>query len=415
MGFISRKGTVPITGTSNGDIMTVVLGNDGGLDTYSQQMQVGYESNPYVFRAANLVASTIAGIRPILMDKDDNELSGGNHPLNELLIHPSPSTSWRNLMFDIVMDRMLNGNAYIHNITAGGRTKELDLYHGKHVTYTASADIRNPVQSWQVNLGDRVLRIDPKDMIHIHGFTGGNDVIGISPLEAARLSITQQNNARLWNTSLTRNNAKPSVVISSPKPMTDGLFKQFADRLRAGFSGSSNAGNVMVLDDGKTVQQLGFSPLDMDYNAGMTVAAREIVLAMGVPPELAGDSANKTYSNAQEANKELVDHTIKPMMDEIYDALTIAIVHNDPMVKRIGYDETPLSQMRGDLSTIITAVQTASFLTINEKRALLSYDSVEGGDIVLQPMGQVPVAELSSDIPAVIDNQQSEGSDNADI
>ncbi|MFA6710492.1 MAG: hypothetical protein WCR24_03945, partial [Candidatus Methanomethylophilaceae archaeon] len=101
----------------------------------------------------------------------------------------------------------------------------------------------------------------------------------------------------------------------------------------------------------------------------------------------------------------------KPMMDEIYDAISMAVIHDDPQIARIGYDQEPLAKMRGDLPTMITAAQGASFLTVNEKRAMLSYGSVEGGDVVLQPMGQVPVAELSVELPDVSDNSGGEDAD----
>ena len=414
MGILSRilsKTTIPISGTANGDIISSMFDQTSDMMTYTDQMRSGYKANPYVYRASNLVASTISGISPVLMDRDGNEIDLPNHYVTGLLEHPAPNITWRQMMYEVVMDRMLNGNAFIHNVSVRGHTKELDLYHGKNVDYTPSGDIRAPVRIWTVNTGTGSINILPEDMIHICGFTGDNDVLGVSPLQSASYSINQQNNARKWNNSLTKNGAKPSTVVQTPKAMNDAKFKEFSERMHRLFQGSDNAGKMMILDDGKTVQQLGFSPLDMDYSSGMTVSAREISLALGVPPELVGDSANKTYSNAQEANKEVIDHTIKPMMDEIYDAISMAVIHDDPQIARIGYDQEPLAKMRGDLPTMITAAQGASFLTVNEKRAMLSYGSVEGGDVVLQPMGQVPVAELSVELPDVSDNSGGEDAD----
>lgn len=413
MSIFKRKSAVAATmtadsGTSNADVSSFLTA-DAGMHSYSEQMLQGYAGNPYVYRAANLVAQTIAGIRPMLLDRDDNEVPADADPaLAELMRRPNARQTWRSLIADIAMDRVLNGNAFVYAVSAGQRVKELDEIPRKNITAVPTGNIFSPVKAWTISTGTGTVTAAPEDVIHIHSFQGNDSVYGVSPLEAASASIAQQNNARTWNASLTENGAKPSLCVSTPRQMTAERFDELRSRMRAGFSGPSKAGSFMLLDDGKTVTQLGYTPLDMDYSAGMTVAAREIVLAMGVPPELAGDSANKTYSNAQEANRELVDHTIRPLITEIYEALSQALIGSGRgRIVRLSYDSAPLSDMRGDFATTITAVQGASYLTANEKRALLSYPSVPGGDTVLQPMGQVPIGELSTPLPAVPDNTQT--------
>jgi len=412
MSIFRRKHRTETKGSANLDLANAVLGRQDLTDSASQ-MQVGYASNPYVYRAATLVATTIAGIRPMLLDKDDNEVQAGtDDPLSALLFSPSPGHTWRDLIYNTVMSRMLTGNAFIYRIQVRGRTQELLSVPKRCITYRPTGNQLDPVQDWQVTTGSAVITVDKADMLFIHSFTGANDVYGVSPLQAAAASIVQQNNARSWNASLTENGAKPSLVISTPKSMDNALFKQFSARLQAAFGGAGNAGKALVLDDGKTATAFGYNPVDMDYSSGITVSAREIVLAMGVPPELCGDSANKTYSNAQEANKEMVDHTIRPLMQEIYDSISSAlIVPGQGRAVRVGYDAAPLADLRGDFATTITAVQTADYLTTNEKRALLSYAPVDGGDTVLQPMGKVPLAELAEPVPAVNDSDVPDDSD----
>ena len=48
---------------------------------------------------------------------------------------------------------------------------------------------------------------------------------------------------------------------------------------------------------------MSLSPKDMDFIEAKHVAAREIALALGVPPMLLGIPGDNTYSNYQEAQR----------------------------------------------------------------------------------------------------------------
>ena len=151
---------------------------------------------------------------------------------------------------------------------------------------------------------------------------------------------------------------------------------------------------MLVLDGGKTVTYDGFNARDMDYTQGVTVAAREIAMALSVPPELVGDSANKTYANAEEANREFALHCIVPQADMIYTALSHAICPDYPDVDRIGYDRSEIDGLQGNDATLLAALTGCDFLTDNEKRARLSYAPIPDGDSILVPMGKVPRSDL---------------------
>jgi HK97 family phage portal protein len=57
----------------------------------------------------------------------------------------------------------------------------------------------------------------------------------------------------------------------------------------------------------------GLSPKDMDFLESKNMAAREIALALGVPPQLLGIPGDNKFSNYSEARKSFWQETINPL------------------------------------------------------------------------------------------------------
>lgn len=385
--------------TSEALLDTLLGGQSSGIinSTYSSQVLQGLKSNPYVLRCVELRANSVASLEPILIDRKGKVIEDVNHPLSILLRAPSEGTTWRDFVHQLQVHLALNGNAYVLMVKTIKGVEELRVIPPDRITALSTNDIFHPVSSWQISGGATNIMADPGDVIHIHGPLDTDMIRGISPLESAAQSIAAQTEAREWNTALMRNGAKPSAVVSTPEIMTPQTFQRFKEKLRLGFGGTSNAGNIMLLDGGKTVSFDGFNARDMDYSAGITLTAREITLALGVPPELAGDSANKTYANAQEAHKEFAVNTIGPLATQLFDALSIALCPPGSDVSEITYDKAQIEGMKSDESALISALTSCDFLSDNEKRARLSYDAIPDGDVILTGMGKVPRSEIIED------------------
>ena len=310
-------------------------------------------------------------------------------------------------MYDIQIDIASTGNAYILPMVTVKGVTELWRIPPERVAFTATGDIFRPVEEWIVTTGTSSMHIAPENFIHVHTQLGADMVLGISPLDAAGLSIRNQNDAREWNSSVLNNGAKPTLIIQDPETMTFEQFQDFKAKAQGNNGGKSNAGKIMVLDGGKTASTAGFNATDMDYNNGIVLSAREICIAFGVPPEHLGDSANKTYSNMQESSKFYAMHTVIPLADMVFEPLTAFMRKYYKDFDKIGYDQEDIDGMKSDVTTILTALTNANFLTVNEKRARLSYDEVEGGDVILQPLGQAPLSEVATDINGLMDDGES--------
>src|SRR5690606_2775153 len=101
----------------------------------------------------------------------------------------------------------------------------------------------------------------------------------------------------------------------------DEAYKRIKKQLRERWSGARNAGLPQLLEGGLDVKVLSLSPSELDWIKSDINQGRKIAIALGVPPELLGDSTNKTYANYQEARAAFYHETILPLMDELRDEL----------------------------------------------------------------------------------------------
>ena len=131
---------------------------------------------------------------------------------------------------------------------------------------------------------------------------------------------------------------------------------------------------------------MSLSPKDMDFIEAKHTAAREIALALGVPPMLLGIPGDNTYSNYQEATRSLWRQTVLPLATRTAKALStwLSPAYGAPLELRPDYDA--IEALTPEREALWSRVDKATFLTPNEKRAAVGYGPTEGSD----PAGLTP-------------------------
>lgn len=381
-----------------------VLNASTGFADYNTQLLRGFAENPYVNKAVDVRAHAVAILDPVLYNSKGEIIEDKNHPLVQLLRNPNPRQSWAELCYDIQSHYALNGNAFIWLKKEGGNIKELWAIPPSAISYISSNDIFDPVRLWYINAGSKQIQVAPQEMVHLHSILGVDGIMGVSPLQSAALSIRAQTSARQWNTALLDNSSCPSLALSTDEELTDEQFSRLSASLERQYTGTRNAGKTMVLDKGLHAEGLGaFNAKDMDYTQGIVLTAREIAIALDVPPELIGDSTNKTYNSMSESIRQFAN-TVCSLADRMYNALSRAIAGNYADVESITYDRQQVDGLSDKPG--MADITAADWLTVNEKRDLLSYPPVDGGNVILTAMGQVPLKEVASDIEDLVPDDE---------
>ncbi len=336
---------------------------------YEARARAALSDNPVAARALRLVAEA-AGSADLIVE-------GGEGPA-ALLSAPNPRLSGAAFLELIAAHLVLNGNAYVDAAPGGdGRPAEL------HVLAPERVRIETDAAGWPTafvyRAGAREVRLPaPSDesagVLHLRALSPLDDLYGLGALEAASGAIAQHNQAARWNRALLGNAARPSGALLFQGGDNDALSAEQFTRLRAemdeGFSGAARAGRPLLLEGGLKWQPLSLTPADMDFTEGQAAAARDIALALGVPPMLLGLPGDNTYANYAEANRALWRLTVLPMLGKVCASLSAWLSMWWPGTE-VRVDLDKIAALSADRAEMWKRVSAADFLTPEEKKRVL--------------------------------------------
>ncbi|RZK87643.1 MAG: phage portal protein, partial [Methylobacterium sp.] len=212
-------------------------------------------------------------------------------------------------------------------------------------------------------------------ILHLALFHPTDDHYGLSPMEAAAISLDIHNAAGAWNKALLDNAARPSgalVFAGAGASLSEAQFVRLKAELEANYQGAGNAGRPLLLEGGLDWKPLALSPKEMDFVEAKAAAAREIALAFGVPPLLLGLPGDNTHANYAEANRAFYRQTLVPLARRTAEALAhwLAPAFGD---LRLEPDLDAIEALATERESLWRRVQAADFLTPAEKREAVGY------------------------------------------
>jgi HK97 family phage portal protein len=364
---------------------------------YSAFAKEGYQQNVIVYQGINKIAEAIASVEWETW-RGDTQLN--EHPLLVLLQQPNPQQSLQEFMTAYVGFLMISGNSYVEKVTVNSEPREMYVQRADRMKVKKSAT--GLAGGYTYTVGGRSVNWDvdqatgASDIMHTKLFNPLDEWYGQSPLEAGAFGVDQHNLAMAWVQALLQNSARPSgaIVMKNEESLTDDQFDRLKAEVETNYSGADNAGRPMLLDGGMDWKPMGLSPSDMGVNDTKNGAARDISLALGVPPMLMGIKGDNTYANYAEARMSFWEDTILPLIAHIAgDFNAFFGAHYDGVEIRPNLDKIPaIVEKRQRLWTM---ADTSNDLTINERRELKGYDPIDGGDQILITGAMIPLTEAS--------------------
>lgn len=340
---------------------------------YASAVRSAYLDNPVAQRAVRLVAEGAAAA-PLVV----------NEPKLSALV--SATSAGQSLLETLAAHLLLHGNGFVQVMKDGaGKPVELFALRPERVTIQPGPD--GWPTAFLYRAGERAVSIPLADddgwpnIIHLKAFHPTDDHYGAGGLASARQAVAIHNAAAIWNLALLENAARPSGALVYEGGDTGGLsadqFERLKDELANAFSGQTNAGRPMLLEGGLRWQSMSMSPADMDFAELKAAAARDIALAFGVPPMLLGLPGDNTYANYREASRALWRLTLLPLLAKILSGLEEGLSPWFPEAKLV-VDLDRIPALSEDRERLWTQISNASFLSDDEKRAMLGLESKGG-------------------------------------
>lgn len=371
---------------------------------YEAFAREGYSNSAIVYACVNEIAKAIGGLHWLVQQRRAGrwrELD--EHPLLSLLDRPNPMQGGGRLFETMTGHLMISGNAYIERVGPGtgqGRVTQAprELYALRPDRMTVvPGDQTNLVARYEYRAGGAIVPIPTPLILHAKLFDPIDDWYGLSPLQVLAKAVDTDNIAIAWNYQLIKKGARPSGALVVPKNLTDGqharLQKQIDEQ-----TGDDAAGHPMLLEGGMDWKEMGLSPRDMDWMESRRMTKQDIAMAYGVMAELIG-LKDATYENRREARRAFYSETVLPLAEFLRDDLSNWLVPLFGERLTLDYDRDAIDALQEDREKLWTRVQSADWLTINEKRAATGYDDDPDGDVLLVPIGKVPLSEAGQTGP----------------
>ncbi|MEZ5776028.1 MAG: phage portal protein [Hyphomicrobiaceae bacterium] len=340
----------------------------------------GFMGNPVVHRAVRMIAEAAASVPLMLFEGEDEILS---HPLIDLLARPNPLQCQPDLLEAWFGFLVVSGNAYMEAVALAGAVRELHVLRPDRMTVVPGPDGWPAAYDYTVAGRTHRFRQDEatgagaiRPILHAALFHPLSDHYGLSPLEAAAAAVDIHNAASAWNKALLDNAARPSgalVYAGGDGHLTGEQYERLKVELETGFQGARNAGRPLLLEGGLDWKAMGLTPKDMDFVEAKHIAAREIALAIGVPPMLLGIPGDNTYQNYQEANRTFWRQSVLPLVERTAKALSgwLGPVFGGRLELRPDLDR--IEALSTEREALWQRVERASFLTRDEKRMAVGY------------------------------------------
>src|SRR5918999_115601 len=349
---------------------------------YAAFAREGMMQNAVVYRSVRMIAEAAASV-PLLLYAGDEEI--GAHPLLDLLARPSPGATSSDLLEAWYGFLLVAGNAYLEAVAIGGQLRELHALRPDRMRVVPGAD--GWPEAFEYAAGGRTHRFAGEaapgvpPILHVKLFHPANDHYGLSPLEAAATAIDIHNTASRWNKALLDNSARPSgaLVYSAGGHLTGEQFERLKAELETSFQGARNAGRPLLLEGGLDWKSMSLSPKDMDFIEAKHLAAREIALALGVPPMLLGIPGDNTYANYQEANRTFWRQTVLPLVHRTARSLSAWLAPAWGEALALKPDLDAIEALSAEREALWARLERSSFLTVDEKRAAVGYGPMGGG------------------------------------
>ena len=351
---------------------------------YQTFAREGYMQNPIVYRSVRMIAEAAASI-PLILYEGPHEHE--THPLLDLIRQPNAIQSSADFFESWFGFLLVSGNAYAEAVVLNERVRELHALRPDRMAiipgregwpegfeYTANgASVRFSADAETAPGG-----VAP--ILHMKLFHPANDHYGLSPIEAAATAIDIHNTAAGWNKALLDNSARPSGALvygNGAGRLTAEQFDRLKSELEANFQGAKHAGRPLLLEGGLDWKPLSLSPRDMDFIEAKNAAAREIALAIGVPPMLLGIPGDNTYSNYQEATRAFWRQTVLPLVNRTAQALSGWLGPAFGGGLELKPDLDGVAALVPEREALWARLNAASFLTLNEKREAAGYTPLD--------------------------------------
>ncbi|MFD9394157.1 phage portal protein [Streptomyces sp. NPDC060000] len=310
--------------------VTNVWGTPGRADGWDLERVVveGYERSVWTFKSVEAI-SKHASTLPVQIGRggDEREFAEtlDDHPLLRLLNKQANPLETGDVFKKRLSAQLLlsKKGVFIEKTKSrGGVLTRLDLLPPDRVEVIPDDENAAYVKHFQfTDYRGHIRELKPEKVIWIRDPHPVDPFCGVTPLEAAGLSIDLDVKARTYNISFIDNDGRPGGIVGID---LDGVDSNEVDRIQKRLApGAHNAGQLTLVGTGPggvTYVDTSARPREMAYETLATTSKNEILSAFGVYESIIGNASERTFNNADREEWNFWSHTELPHLNLIASA-----------------------------------------------------------------------------------------------
>lgn len=363
--------------------------------------------NSVAYHVINDIAEAMANIELYVTEGDEVK---PDHPLSKLVNKPNPAQDKLTFWHSVGGDYLLFGECFLQGtgMDNNGKPrkvapKELWTVRPDKLDVVPSASgIPMAYEVSSASGNKRVFKVDMIDgfssIYHVKNYNPENYWRGRSPLYACATAVDLHDLSMRWNNQQLKNGARPSGAFTTKEMLGDEEFARAKQQFQEMYSGDNN-GTPLLLEGDAKWQEMGRSPLDMDFNNSIESAKKQIADAYNYPLPLISTDAS-SFNNVSLAREKLYEDVVIPMMERFIAMMNgwLAPLYGENVKVCMNKDSIDALEAKRDrkYKRMMDGVNN-SIITINEARMELGFEPIKHdlADTLIAPMNIGELGQLN--------------------
>ncbi|AND13346.1 phage portal protein [Proteus vulgaris] len=320
-----------------------------------------------------------------------------HHPAYTVLCRkPNAEMTPSRFMLMVVASLCLRGNAFIEKCYIGKKLVSLQPLLPQNMTVKR---LENGQLEYTYTMPKSNKRVIPvKNMMHIRGF-GMDGVCGMIPIQIGRDVIGTALSTDEAAGKVFENGLQTSGLLTSKNALKADQRERLRKHLMT-FTGSKNAGKVMILEADLSYQNVTMNPETAQLLQSRGFSIEEICRWFRVPPFMVGhaDKQSSWASSVEGMNMQFLTNTLRPLLVNIEQEINRCLLDSDDdYYAEFSVEGLLRADSAGRSAYYTTALQNG-WMSRNDVRRLENLPPIEGGDIYTVQLNLTPLDQLGKDI-----------------
>lgn len=277
-----------------------------------------------VWRGINVISNSIATLPLITYRRTDTGRERAEDDPRFTLLHDQPnpemsSFTWR----QTVQGHVLTWGQGYSEIVRDSFSRPVELWPLRPDKMVVERERLTPEQivrglrprkRYRYTLPDGTLHtFAPSQILHVKGL-GFDGHIGYPILTLMRNGVGLATATEQFGSATFKNGARPAIVLTHPGHLSERARRELREDWDEKYGGLTNAQRTAVLEEGVSVEQVGFPPDDAQFLQTRGFQVVEFARWIGVPPHKLYELSRATFSNIEWQSLEYLTDSVNPWL-----------------------------------------------------------------------------------------------------